>query len=327
MAGCAAPPLDGLDQRGLLPADKRPRALEDLHLQIHGGSQDVSAQQAAALCRDDGPGNHGHRPRIFGPHIDDRFAGPDGPGADGHPFDDLVGGAFQQGAIHVGARVPLVGIADHDGPAMVLTLGQGPFPECGITGTAPATQARSLDFGDDITGRALQGRLPGRVPAAADVIKDICRVDDAAMFHDQPLLAAETGQVEDRWNAVIFFQGAQAVNQQGIAFLQIGLDQHARDAGGDFAVDDGGEGWVFDNDQGFGIAMADAADLVDAGLKISFGKHRFEGGNDLQGAGGDSAGGGSHMNHGESGRLPGMKTLVGVGAQAGKASGGYVVGG
>jgi hypothetical protein len=53
-----------------------------------------------------------HRQRILGADIDVALVGADGIGGDGHALEHPMGVGLQDGAVHEGAGVALVGVAD-----------------------------------------------------------------------------------------------------------------------------------------------------------------------------------------------------------------------
>ena len=62
------------DERGLLAADKGPRALHQLDVEVEAAVENVLAQQAVLARLLDGAVEAAHRERILGAHVDDAFA-------------------------------------------------------------------------------------------------------------------------------------------------------------------------------------------------------------------------------------------------------------
>ena len=119
---------------------------------------------------------------ILGAAVDVAFFGADGVAAQHHAFEQAVRVALDDGAVHEGAGVAFVGVAD-DVLDVARGLG-GEFPlEAGQeAGAATAAQAGVLDFLDDRFGRHLeQGLGQSRVAAAGDVLLDALGVDHAAV--------------------------------------------------------------------------------------------------------------------------------------------------
>ncbi len=78
--------------------------------------------------------------RILAADVDVALLGPDRVGGDGHPFEHAVRIALEHAAVHEGAGVALVGVADD-----VLALGRllgdgGPLQPGRIAGAAAAAQ-------------------------------------------------------------------------------------------------------------------------------------------------------------------------------------------
>ena len=130
------------DQRRLFAADKGSRALHQFDVEVESAVENVRAQQAVLACLFDGPVEPAHRQRILGAHIDDAFGRAHHVGADDHAFQQRMRIALDLIAVHVGAGIALVGVAD-DVLGVGLGLGQKiPF----VAGQEPAPpRPRSRD--------------------------------------------------------------------------------------------------------------------------------------------------------------------------------------
>ena len=100
--------------------------------------------------------------------------------------------ALQDAAVHEGAGVALVGVADDE-----LSLGRllgdgGPLQPGRVAGAAAAAQAAPRDLRDDL-GRAhlTQDVVQGLVPSGLDVRLDPVRLDQPAVLQDDGHLAGE----------------------------------------------------------------------------------------------------------------------------------------
>ena len=111
-AGLAALAFDRMDQGRLLAADERPRAQANFQIETVARAEDVFAQQAPLVTLVDRPLDAFDRHRIFGADVDESLLGADGEAADDHPLDYVQRIALQHGAVHEGAGVAFVGIAD-----------------------------------------------------------------------------------------------------------------------------------------------------------------------------------------------------------------------
>ena len=110
--GHAALALEGLQQGRLLAADEGAGAEADLDVEVEAGAEDVLAEEAVFAGLLDGDLEALDGEGILGADVDEALVGADGVAADGHGLEDGVGVALDRGAVHVGARVALVGVAD-----------------------------------------------------------------------------------------------------------------------------------------------------------------------------------------------------------------------
>ena len=118
--GPAALALDGGDERGLLAAHEGAGALDDLDVEVEAAAQDVLAQEAALARLVDGALEALDRQGVLGADVDVAVAGADGVGGDDHALEHARGGRPRARAVHEGAGVALVGVADEvllPGPA------------------------------------------------------------------------------------------------------------------------------------------------------------------------------------------------------------------
>ena len=109
LAGMA---FDRLDQGRLFAADVGPRPAADGDAERPAAAENVVAQQPALFGLGDGVFEDFDGQRILVADVDESFAGADGVGADEHAFEDGVRIAFQHRAVHVGAGLAFVGVAD-----------------------------------------------------------------------------------------------------------------------------------------------------------------------------------------------------------------------
>ena len=129
-----------------------------------------------------------HGQGILGTDIDEHLTGPNGIGADEHALNEGVGVRLDDGPVHEGAGVALVGVADE---VLLLPLclpGGIPLEPRGEAGAAAAGQAGDLDLLDDLLGLHLQGLVQGLVAVVVDVVVDAGGVDHAAVAQGHPLL-------------------------------------------------------------------------------------------------------------------------------------------
>ena len=127
------------DQRRFLSADERARAFHHLDIEIEGPAEKVATEHAIVARLLDGIGQPLHRQRILGAHINDALRSARHIPRDDHSLQQGVGIAFDLVAVHVGARVAFVGIAD-DVFRCALRFGEElPLQAGGVTGAAAAS--------------------------------------------------------------------------------------------------------------------------------------------------------------------------------------------
>ena len=105
-------PLDGRGHGRALAADERARAAVDVHVEVEAAAEDVVTQQAQLLRLFDGNSEPVHGHGILGADIDVALGRARGNARDDHALDDLVRVALHAGAVHEGAGVALVAVAD-----------------------------------------------------------------------------------------------------------------------------------------------------------------------------------------------------------------------
>jgi hypothetical protein len=107
---------------------------------------------------------------------------------------DGVGIAFQEGAVHEGARVSFIGVADN---ILLITFGisaELPFLAGGETGAATSAQPGLLDLVDDLLRLKFQGFAETGITAAGDILIDTFGIDDAAVPEGDAHLRFEHGK-------------------------------------------------------------------------------------------------------------------------------------
>ena len=185
----AAVALDGLQQGGLLAADERAGAEAELDLEVEAAAEDVLAEEPELRRLPDRHLEAVDRERVFGADVDEALGRADRVAGDDHGLEDAVGVALQRRAVHVGAGVALVRVADH----VLLPLGLGlrelPLEARREAGAAAAAEAGLQHLLDDLLRRHLEEHLLDRLVAVArDVVLDLLRVDDAAVAQDDAVL-------------------------------------------------------------------------------------------------------------------------------------------
>ncbi len=149
----AALALDRGDQRRLLAADEGAGAELQVQVEAPARAEDVVAEVPSCLGVGDRLGKPLHGERILGAHVDVALVRADRVAADDHALEHGVRVAVQDGGVHEGAGVALVGVADevlHVARRLTRELPLGAGREAG---PATAADARRRDLVDDLLGR------------------------------------------------------------------------------------------------------------------------------------------------------------------------------
>jgi hypothetical protein len=267
---------------GLFSADKGPRALHQLDVEVESAVEDVVAEEAVFAGLLDGAGEAADGQGILGAHVYDAFAGAHDIGTDDHAFEQRMGVTLDFVAVHVSAGIAFVGVAD-DVFCVRLGLGQEiPLVAGEEACAATSAEAGGLDLLDDAVGATIDEHLvEGLVAADGNVLLNVFGVDEAAVAQDDFLLAFEERNRVPRGD----FRVALAVFQAGgnvIPFLDLAVDQvGGHDQGGevfensagivglDAVQDDHGMAGHADADQRLLEAGAEAADTGEQDVETS----------------------------------------------------------
>ena len=180
------------DQRGFFAADERSRAFHQFDVELESAAENVVAQQPVFAGLLDGAVQAMHRQRIFGANVDDSFGRAHHVTADDHAFQQRVRIALDLVAVHVGAGIAFIGIADD---VLLIRLGFGqelPLVAGQVSRAAASAQLGGLDLLDDELRPAVDQHLVQRlVPADRDVFLDVIGIDEAAIAQNDLLLAFE----------------------------------------------------------------------------------------------------------------------------------------
>ena len=113
-------PFHRPDEGGLLAAHEGARAANDLDVEIEPRTENVGAEETELPCLAQCDHRVLDRQRILTANVDDAMGSTDRNAGDHHALEDRVWVALEQAAIHVGAGVALVTVADHVlGPVIV----------------------------------------------------------------------------------------------------------------------------------------------------------------------------------------------------------------
>ncbi|OQC04268.1 MAG: hypothetical protein BWX80_02554 [Candidatus Hydrogenedentes bacterium ADurb.Bin101] len=101
-------PFDRPDQRRFFAAHKSARALHDLDIETKLRSQDMVAEHPLFIGLFQGGPHMRDGQRVFIPYIQNPLGRPGGISANQHSFQNTVGIAFQNTAVHVGTGVAFI---------------------------------------------------------------------------------------------------------------------------------------------------------------------------------------------------------------------------
>ena len=183
-------------QRGGLAAHEGAGPPRDLDVEAVAAAQDILAQEPPVPGLLDRLPRVLDRQRVLLANIDVALIGAHRVAADQHSLQDRVRIAFEDTAVHIGAGIALIGVADHEllvaaGGAALLPLAAGGEPPA-----APAAQTRSLDLVDNRFRRhAAEHLRRGGIAADGDVVPDVGRVDLPVLAQEYAVLRPVEGNL------------------------------------------------------------------------------------------------------------------------------------
>ena len=129
--------------------------------------------------------------RILSADVDVGVGRADGVRREGHALQQAVGIALADGAIHEGAGIALIRVADQVLVGAGRLAGELPFSAGGKAATAaPAQAGRSHQIAKLVGGLGFQRECECRIPATGNVLIDAARVDQTAVGEHHPALHA-----------------------------------------------------------------------------------------------------------------------------------------
>jgi hypothetical protein len=204
--------------------------------------------------------------------------------------------ALHEGAVDEGAGVALIGVADQVlrlvlGPAQEVPLAAG-----GEGGAAAAPETGVGHFFDDAFGRGGQRLGQTLVTAAADVLVDALRLDDAAVGHQSPCLKGDDVEGLERRQALHRRQpdGRQSQHPANALAVEGFVDELRHTVGSDMLIEHALAAGLGDLQHGLCVAEAPAACDHDVHGQVALGHLAPDGGQRLVGALGAAAGSNAH---------------------------------
>ena len=165
--------------------------MTDRDVERPGCAENVLAQQAAFFGLVDCILKDFDGQRVLIADVDETFGGADRIRADEHSFQNGVRIAFQHGAVHIGAWLSFVGVADHVFLVGGSLPGKTPFLSRGKRGATAAPKPRLCNRVDHGIGLHSHQRSEGSpIGAASDRFIQRVGIDRAAVPEDNLLLAA-----------------------------------------------------------------------------------------------------------------------------------------
>ena len=230
--------IDRVDEPGLVAADVAAGALEDDDVEVPAETKDVGAEQALLARLLDGDAHPLNGQGVFVADIDVGLARAGGTGSDQQPFDDEVRVALHDGAVHPGAGVTFIRVADE-----VLRRGRRRAQEVPLAAdrevrAAASAHARVEHLFDDRFVSEVERLAQAVVPAKGDVVVDVFRVDGAHLRHQAASLAAHERMVSEEGNLRrrVAFDDAERQLRQVPAFDHAGFEQLIDPVGRDVRV-------------------------------------------------------------------------------------------
>ncbi len=204
-ARLASPSFDGGHQSGFLAAYEGAGAFFDVQVKAELGAKDISPEQPVFLCLGNGSLQVGDSQRVLCPAINIAVLRTDGVSCNRHAFEQAVRVAFQDRAVHECAGIAFVCIADHVLGCVAAAPAELPLDAGREARSAAPAQSRIFHRGDHIVRLHLCQRLCQRLVAiAGDVLVDIFRVDNPAIFQGYAHLLAVKRQLAIRWHLWIY---------------------------------------------------------------------------------------------------------------------------
>ena len=151
-AGHRPPLVYGSDEARLLADDVGARAFDDAQLAVESAAQHVLAHEAVSAGVFEGEAHPLDGERVFGTDVDETVLGTGGLGGDKHPLDDEMRVSFEEEAVHEGARVALIGVAEEVLGRASSRAEEVPLAAGGEEGAAAPAEARVVHLLDDLRG-------------------------------------------------------------------------------------------------------------------------------------------------------------------------------
>ena len=190
--GFAHIPFDRGHERRFLAADEGARPALDGDIEVEAASEDVLPEESTLAGLRDGHFQTFPGQGILLTYVDKTVRRPHRPSPDDHPLDDCVGVGLDDAAIHEGAGVPFVGVADHELDVAGLCSRDLPLRPRGEPGAPLSTQPRLLDLVDDLFwSHRVERLVECEIALAGNGFIDVLRVDQAPVAKRDQLLLLE----------------------------------------------------------------------------------------------------------------------------------------
>ena len=213
------------------------------------------------------------RQRVLGAAVHVAFGGADRVGGDQHALDHAERVALEHGAVHEGAGIALVGVADEVLLAARLVVGDPPLAAGREAGAAAPAQAGGDDLVADLGGRHRHQRLGGGAEAAGGQRRvQAAGIDHAAVGEHDLGLPREEGRLPYRPDALVQTVGI-VVAAEKEAVVQLAVAEHRLQelvdgVGAEVAVAEPHAVVRHQVDEDLALAVADAAGLDDRHAEV-----------------------------------------------------------
>src|ERR1035438_9922256 len=177
-----------------LHTNKGPRALHQLDIEVESAAQDVVSQQTIFSRLFDTHAQTANCERILRPDVDNALSRTHRVSANDHPLQQRMGIAFDFIAVHIGAGIALVGVADEIFRVRFRLSQELPFIAGEKAGAATSTQPGRFDLFDHAFRASIdQYLVECLVTTDGDILLDVFGIDQSAIAQDNLLLSLEKG--------------------------------------------------------------------------------------------------------------------------------------
>ena len=115
------------------------------------------------------------------------------------------------------------------------------------------------------------------ISARGDVVIDILRINQSALFSNHFFLSAEAREIRNRRDKIILLHGSEQMLEERISVKKEGFDNHPRFARCDLIIKDRRKPWILYDNNRLRIAVAHAPHAFEKGFHLVLSECIFEG--------------------------------------------------